>query len=219
MNALWRRPSRSSAATDRENSRCRASPLPPECPGQRCTGGSLSKELLLEAFGFYEQERYDAGLAEAIAGIDGKQRLEAVLGFMVEFQHSYSLKRMVDVEPQHVLHQMNRVLPIMRGRLLPHFPGPDGSMIASIVLRIALSHALIPDDDPRRFLAELRHAAGLDVDDPVGPSQATPHRKQEQLDETEVTPNAVQIFLVFNSVFWLPWGLINFIWPRPGPVR
>jgi AcrR family transcriptional regulator len=124
-----------------------------------------SKELLLEAFGFYEQERYDAGLAQAIAGLDGTRRLEAVLKFMVEFQHSYSLKRMVDVEPEHVLHQMNRVLPIMRGRLLPHFPGPDGSTIASIVVRIALSHALIPDDDPRRFLAELRHAAGLDVDD------------------------------------------------------
>ena len=56
---------------------------------------------------------------------------------------------------------MTRVMPIMRDRLLPHFPGPDGRVVATVVTRIALSHALIPDDDPELFYAELRHAAGL----------------------------------------------------------
>jgi hypothetical protein len=23
-----------------------------------------------------------------------------------------------------------------------------------------------------------------------------------------------QVFLVTNSLFWLPWGLINFVWPE-----
>ncbi|MGH9206015.1 MAG: hypothetical protein ACRD1G_05590, partial [Acidimicrobiales bacterium] len=23
-----------------------------------------------------------------------------------------------------------------------------------------------------------------------------------------------QVFLVVNSLFWLPWGLVNLIWPR-----
>jgi hypothetical protein len=69
----------------------------------------------------------------------------------------------VDVEPEFVVQQMARVLPIMRDRLLPHFPGPTGFTVASVVTRIALSHALIPDDDPKLFYAELRHAAGLGI--------------------------------------------------------
>ena len=120
-----------------------------------------SKETLLQDFGVDEQEKYDAGMAEAVAGLDGDESLEAVLRFIVEFQHTYSLRRIVDVEPEHVVHQMTRVMPIMRDRLLPHFSGPEGRVVAAVVTRIALSHALIPDDDPELFYAELRHAAGL----------------------------------------------------------
>jgi AcrR family transcriptional regulator len=122
-----------------------------------------SKEALLDAFGRYERQKYDAGISAAVAGLEGEARLEAVLRFIVEFQHSYSLRRLVDVEPEHVVHQMTRVLPIMRDRLLPHFPAPEGRTIASVVTRIALSHALIPEDDPELFYAELRHAAGLEI--------------------------------------------------------
>ena len=120
-----------------------------------------SKKALLDAFGRYEQRKYDDGIAEAIAGLKGDARLEAVLRFIVRFQHAYSLRRLVDVEPEHVVYQMARVLPIMRERLLPHFPRPQAFTVASVVTRIALSHALIPDDDPALFYAELRHAAGL----------------------------------------------------------
>jgi AcrR family transcriptional regulator len=121
-----------------------------------------SKEALLEAFGVYEQQKYDAGIAGAVAGLDGEARLDAILRFIVEFQRFYSLRRIVDVEPEHVVYHMTRVMPIMRDRLLPHFPGPDGFIVATVVTRIALSHALIPDDDSELFYAELRHAAGLD---------------------------------------------------------
>jgi AcrR family transcriptional regulator len=120
-----------------------------------------SKEELLEAFGRYEQRKYDDGIAEAVAELEGEARLERVLRFIVEFQHSYSLRRVVDVEPDFTVRQMNRVLPIMRERLLPHFPGRKGFIVASVLTRIALSHALIPEDDPELFYAELRHAAGL----------------------------------------------------------
>jgi AcrR family transcriptional regulator len=123
-----------------------------------------SKEELLDAFGRYEQQKYDAGIAAAVAGLTGKARLETVLRFVVDFQHSYPLRRLVDVEPEHVVQQMSRVLPIMRARLLPHFPGPEGFAIASAVTRIAICHALIPDDDPELFYAELRRAAGLAAD-------------------------------------------------------
>lgn len=120
-----------------------------------------SKEELLGAFGLFEQARYDAGVAAATAGLEGEARLEAVLRFIVEFQHSYSLRRVVDVEPEHVLAQMGRMLPITRQRLLPYFPGPDGVTTSSVVTRVALSHYMLPDDDPELFLAELRQAAGL----------------------------------------------------------
>ena len=120
-----------------------------------------SKEALLDAFGRYEQDKYDRGLAAAVAGLEGEERLDAVLRHIVDFQQSYSLRRMVDVEPTHVVHQMTRVLPIMRDRLEPLVPGDDAATVASVVTRVALSHALIPDDDPELFYAELRHAAGL----------------------------------------------------------
>jgi AcrR family transcriptional regulator len=134
-----------------------------------------SKEDLLDAFGRYEQQKYDAGIAAAVDGLEGEARLDAVLRFIVHFQHSYSLRRLVDVEPEHVVHQMTRVLPIMRDRLLPHFPGAAGLTVASVVTRIALSHALIPDDDPELFYAELRHAAGLK---PVKRKQRRPARRR-----------------------------------------
>ncbi len=90
-----------------------------------------SKEALLETFGHYEQEKYDTGIAEAVAGLEGDARLEAVLRFIVKFQKTYSLRRIVDIEPEHVVYQMTRVMPIMRDRLLPHFPGPDGRVVAT----------------------------------------------------------------------------------------
>ena len=132
-----------------------------------------SKEELLEGFGLFEQARYDAGVAEVTAGLSGDARLDAVLRFIVEFQHSYSLRTVVDIEPEHVLTQMRRVLPITRQRLLPYFPEPDGFTRASVVTRIALSHYMLPDDDPDLFLAELRQAAGLaDVGFPTPPRAA-----------------------------------------------
>src|SRR5215468_4366730 len=77
-----------------------------------------SKKVLLEAFGRYEQRKYDDGIADAVAGLAGEERLETVRRFIVQFQHSYSLRRVVDVEPDFVVRQMARVLPIMRERLL-----------------------------------------------------------------------------------------------------
>jgi AcrR family transcriptional regulator len=121
-----------------------------------------SKEALLKAFGLHEQAKYDAGIAAAIADVDERDRLDAVLQFIVEFQSTYSLRRIVDIEPGHALGQMKRVLPITRERLLPYFTGPDAFTTAAVVTRIAISHLLLPEDDPDLFLAELRSAAGID---------------------------------------------------------
>ena len=40
-----------------------------------------------------------------------------------------------------------------------YFPGPDGHTVASVITRIALSHALIPDNDPDQFAREI-HRGG-----------------------------------------------------------
>ena len=55
-----------------------------------------SKQGLLDAFGLYEQDNFDAGIAAAMAGLRGPDRLDAALQFIVDFQHEYSVSVMVD---------------------------------------------------------------------------------------------------------------------------
>jgi AcrR family transcriptional regulator len=121
-----------------------------------------SKEGLLEAFGLYEQDNFDAGIAAAIAGLSGPDRLDAALQFIVEFQSTYSLGSLAETEPEHVLYQMKRVLPIMHERISRIIPGEQSDVAAAAVVRIAVCHYVIGGDSPAQFLAELRHAAGLD---------------------------------------------------------
>jgi AcrR family transcriptional regulator len=142
-----------------------------------------SKGALLDAFGRYEQAKFDAGIAAVIEGLTGEARLDAVLRFIVEFQHSSSLRRMMEVEPEYVVQQMRRALPITRRRLLPYFQGSDAFTVATIVTRIALSHALLPDDDPDLFLRELRTAAGL----PHGRSAGRARRRRAATFESRPT--------------------------------
>ncbi|BBY82170.1 TetR/AcrR family transcriptional regulator [Mycolicibacterium pulveris] len=121
-----------------------------------------SKEGLLEAFGLYEQDNFDAGVAAAIAGLTGPDRLDAALRFIVEFQRTYSLGSLAEVEPEHVLHQMKRVLPIMHERIARIIPGDNNDVAAAAVVRIAVCHYMIDGASSEQFLAELRHAAGLE---------------------------------------------------------
>lgn len=121
-----------------------------------------SKDGLLEAFGLYEQDNFDSGIAAAMAGFSGPDRLDAALQFVVEFQSTYSLGSLADIEPEHVLHQMKRVLPIMHERIARIIPGDDSDIAAAAVVRIAVCHYMIAGGTPGQFLAELRHAAGLD---------------------------------------------------------
>lgn len=86
-----------------------------------------SREGLLNAFALYEQDNFDAGIAKAMAGLDGPARLDAALRFVVDFQDSYSLGSIVDIEPEHVLSQMKRVLPIMHERIARVIPGSNST--------------------------------------------------------------------------------------------
>jgi AcrR family transcriptional regulator len=120
-----------------------------------------SKEELLDAFGLWERQRYDAGVAKATAGLHGAEKLDAALRFIVEYQQSFSGVRMVDIEPGHVIGQLSQVLPVMREQLERLLPGPDGAVAAAAAIRVAVSHYLVRSDDAEQFLAQLRYALGI----------------------------------------------------------
>ena len=120
-----------------------------------------SKEDLLDAFGIWERQMFDRGIAKATAGLRGAEKLEAALQFIVEYQQSYSGVRMVDIEPGHVIRQLPGVIPVMREQLQRLLPEPDAAIAAAAAIRVAVSHYLVRSDDAEQFLAQLRHAVGL----------------------------------------------------------
>ena len=65
---------------------------------------------------------------------------------------------MVDIEPEHVIRRLSRVIPLMRERLERLAQGPDAALAVSTAVRVAISHYLVRSDDDGEFLAQLRHA-------------------------------------------------------------
>ena len=122
-----------------------------------------SKEELIEAFSRYETDLFESGIADAVSGLRGTERLDAALRFVVAFQQALSGVRMVDVEPAQVIPRIGHVLPIMRQRLELLMSGPDRAVAAATVTRVAISHYVVRSDDTDEFLAQLRHAAGVRV--------------------------------------------------------
>lgn len=120
-----------------------------------------SKEELLSAFSRYERQAFESGLRKATAGRKGVDKLDAALRFIVDYQHSYSGVRMVDIEPEHVIAQFSQVIPQMREGLQRLLPGPNSAVKAAAVIRIAISHYIVRSDDADQFLSQLRHAVGI----------------------------------------------------------
>src|ERR1700742_3357889 len=117
-----------------------------------------SKGELLDAFGVFEREMFDSGISRATAGLRGAEKLDAALRFIVEYQHSYSGVRLVDIEPEVVIAQLSRIIPVMRARLQKLLSGPNGAVKAATAIRVAVSHYIVRSDDGDQFLAQLRHA-------------------------------------------------------------
>jgi AcrR family transcriptional regulator len=118
-----------------------------------------SKEDLLDALGKWETQMYERGVAEACAGLPAREKLDATLRFIVEYQHSYPGLRIVDIEPAHMIRRLSHIIPLMRARLERLMPGPDGALAAATAVRVAVSHYLVHSDDDADFLSQLRHAA------------------------------------------------------------
>jgi AcrR family transcriptional regulator len=124
-----------------------------------------SKEELLDAFGVYEQHQFDNGISKATAGLRGTDKLDAALRFIVEYQHSYSGVRVVDIEPEVTIAQLAEVIPVMRARLQRLMTGPNAAVKAATAIRVAVSHYIVRSDDDDQFLAQLRHAVGINRTD------------------------------------------------------
>jgi AcrR family transcriptional regulator len=118
-----------------------------------------SKKDLLDAFAVWERQSFERTVAEATADLLDRDKLDAVLRIIVEYQQSYPGLRMVDIEPAHVIKRLAQILPLMRDRLERLIPGDD--VAAATVVRVAISHYLVLSDDADDFLAQLRHAAGI----------------------------------------------------------
>ena len=86
---------------------------------------------------------------------------DAALQFVVQYQQSYSGVRLVDIEPEVVIAQLGRVMPVMRARLQKLMPGAHGAVRTATAIRVAISHYIVRSDDGDQFLAQLRHAAGI----------------------------------------------------------
>ncbi|RDH74771.1 TetR/AcrR family transcriptional regulator [Mycolicibacterium moriokaense] len=119
------------------------------------------KSELLEAFGVYEREMFDNGIGSATSGLRGTEKLDAALRFIVDYQHSYSGVRLVDIEPEVVIAQLSWIIPVMRARLLKLLTGPNSGVKAATAIRVAVSHYIVRSDDDDQFLAQLRHAVGV----------------------------------------------------------
>jgi AcrR family transcriptional regulator len=120
-----------------------------------------SKDDLLSAFSKYERQSFESGMSRATAGLKGTDKLDAALRFIVDYQHSYTGVRMVDIEPEHVIAQFSDVIPQMRDGLQRLVPGPNSAVKAATAIRVAFSHYMIRSDDADEFLAQLRHAVGI----------------------------------------------------------
>lgn len=119
------------------------------------------KPALLEAFGIYEREMFETGIATATARLRGTERVDAAMQFIVQYQQSYSGVRLVDIEPEVVISRLAHIIPLMRAQLEKLLPGANGAVKAATAIRVAVSHYIVRSDDDDQFLAQLRHAVGI----------------------------------------------------------
>lgn len=105
-----------------------------------------SKQELLDAFGCYEREMFDSGISSATVGLRGAEKLDAAIRFIVKYQRSYAGVHPMDGEPEVVIAQRSRIMPLMRARLMKLLSGPNAGRC----------------DDGGGFLAQLRHAVCLE---------------------------------------------------------
>jgi len=125
-----------------------------------------TKDDLLLGLAAHEKARFNRGLEEALRELRGAARLDRALTFMIEFQRDYPIRRLVLIEPEFMLDQLERSLRSMSAALAPLFEeataldSAAASDLADLAVRTAMSHFLIPRDEAQ-LIRELRRIAGL----------------------------------------------------------
>ena len=122
-----------------------------------------SKDDLLSAFSQFELQLLRQDLDRAIGGDTGRNRVDALLDFLVDFYSSYQMRGLIEIEPGLVLEQMAASLPVLVGLVAPVLAGQvsDPQAVAQALVRLSLCHYLIPGYDDDRMLDQLRAAAGV----------------------------------------------------------
>jgi AcrR family transcriptional regulator len=133
-----------------------------------------TKDDLLLALARHEQRRFDEGLAAAIDGAaSADERVDALLRHLVAFLDAYPGRRLVDEEPAFILDRLRRSLPVQREAvervshdvLAGAAPVRSGatttSELAEVLVRVAMSHYLLPHPEPDALLAALRGIVGV----------------------------------------------------------
>jgi TetR/AcrR family transcriptional regulator, repressor for uid operon len=121
-----------------------------------------SKDDLLSAFSQFELQLLQQDLDRAIGDYTGRDRVDALLQFLVDFYSSYQMRGLIEIEPSLVLDQMATSLPILVDLVAPVLAGQvaDPHAVAQALVRLSLCHYLIPGYDDDQMLDQLR-AAGV----------------------------------------------------------
>lgn len=122
-----------------------------------------SKDDLLSAFSQFELQLLRQDLDRAICGRKGRDCVDALLQFLVDFYGSYQMRGLIEIEPGLVLDQMATSLPILVDLVAPVLAGQvaDPQAVAQALIRLSVCHYLIPGYDGDRMLDQLRAAAGV----------------------------------------------------------
>jgi AcrR family transcriptional regulator len=124
-----------------------------------------SMAQLLDALGEDELRSFDAGIAAAVRDHPQGHRLDAVLQFMSDSLSDDHLQQLVITEPAFVLDRFVTVLPplreslatlIVQERTADAVPRPLAADIADALIRLAMSHFLLPEPDTARFARAAR---------------------------------------------------------------
>ncbi|OBH01235.1 hypothetical protein A5696_13810 [Mycobacterium sp. E2699] len=130
-----------------------------------------SKEELIDALGKRERRRFTAAMDDAMAGVAGIARLQAVVDVVATFVEAQPPGRLLDLEPTFAHQQMAQALPMLTEGLVTvlqrcaregAFATPvEPRDLAGAIARTALSHYIFPEADPAAARRQIRAAAGL----------------------------------------------------------
>ncbi len=132
-----------------------------------------TKDALFDALAAHEQARFDAGLRAAVASSPTPDELlDRATQFVVDFLYQNRARQLVTVEPLFVLERLRISLPIQAASLTELLGDALASTptvlrgdttppeLVEIIVRIAMSHYLLPHADPDALLRTLRALVG-----------------------------------------------------------